>query len=162
MSNRPCFRGKVMDWGSEAFTRSFCPSVKSVGYFNGYHIMFQTAVQTRWRPPGLTSLHILCLTLSTNVNSMWFRMVLKLPLYRSSTPSSSFWLSHIARYAPEPARSNLTHGCDPDVNKFCGMESKRKQLKIRALTVECSCFQVFCSDVFLVSISYTAYPVNFA
>ena len=43
---------------------------------------------------------------------------------RSSTPSSSFWLSHIARYAPEPARRNLAHCCDPDVNKFCGMGSK--------------------------------------
>ena len=48
----------------------------------------------------------------------------KLPLSRSSTPSSSFWLSHIARYAPEPARRNLAHCCDPDVNIFCGMGSK--------------------------------------
>ena len=45
---------------------------------------------------------------------------------RSSTPSSSFWLSHIARYAPEPARRNLAHCCDPDVNKFCGMGSKSR------------------------------------
>ena len=49
----------------------------------------------------------------------------KLPLSRSSTPSSSFWLSHIARYAPEPARRNLAHCCDPDVNIFCGMGSYR-------------------------------------
>ena len=48
----------------------------------------------------------------------------KLPLSRSSTLSSSFWLSHIARYAPEPARRNLAHCCDPDVNIFCGMGSK--------------------------------------
>ena len=48
----------------------------------------------------------------------------KLPLSRSSTPSSSFWLSHIARYAPEPARKNLAHCCDPDVNIFCGMGYK--------------------------------------
>ena len=59
---------------------------------------------------------------------------------RSSTPSSSFWLSHIARYSPEPARRNLAHCCDPDVNKFCGMGSKEKkeyvlskQLKFRKL-----------------------------
>ena len=50
----------------------------------------------------------------------------KLPLSRSSTPSSSFWLSHIARYAPEPTRRNLAHCCDPDVNIFCGMGSYTK------------------------------------
>lgn len=54
---------------------------------------------------------------------MWSLGKRKLPLSRSSTPSSSFCLSHIARYVPEPARRNPAHCCDPDVNKFCGMGS---------------------------------------
>ena len=59
---------------------------------------------------------------------------------RISTPDSVLWLNHIARYAQSLTTPNLTHCCDPDVNKFCGMGSKgkkeyvlSKQLKFRKL-----------------------------
>ena len=39
-------------------------------------------------------------------------------LSRSFRSSSTFWFSHIARYAPSPARPNLTEICDPCVNIF--------------------------------------------
>ena len=38
---------------------------------------------------------------------------MKLQVSRSCTSSLTFWLSRIARYAPEPARPNLRHICDP-------------------------------------------------
>ena len=37
---------------------------------------------------------------------------------RSCTCALAFCLSHIARYAPEAARLNPRHICDPDVNIF--------------------------------------------
>lgn len=49
---------------------------------------------------------------------------LKSPMSRSCTSYSAFWLSHIASYAPSPARPNMRHICDPCFNFFCGMESK--------------------------------------
>ncbi len=48
--------------------------------------------------------------------------------HRSFRPSLTFWFSRIARYAPSPARSNLTEICDPCINIFCGMGSKSVSL----------------------------------
>ena len=45
---------------------------------------------------------------------------LKLPMHRSCTSSSAFWLSHIARYAPSPASPNMRHSCDPALTFFVG------------------------------------------
>ena len=51
---------------------------------------------------------------------------------RSFRSSSIFWLSHIARYAPSPARPNLTEICDPCVNIFCGMGSNAIGIRSKA------------------------------
>ena len=43
---------------------------------------------------------------------------------RIGTPYSVLWLNHIARYAQSLTAPNLTHCCDPDVNKFCATGSE--------------------------------------
>ena len=52
----------------------------------------------------------------------------KLAVPRSFQLSLSFWLSHIARYAPSPARPNPTEICDPSVNKYWGKGSNKGQI----------------------------------
>lgn len=44
----------------------------------------------------------------------------KLPPTRSFQPSLAFWFSRIARYAPSPARPNLTEICVPSARDFLG------------------------------------------
>ena len=53
-----------------------------------------------------------------------FYEMLKLPLTRNCTSSSTLCFSHIARYAPETAEPNLTHICDSDFNISYWMGSK--------------------------------------
>ena len=50
---------------------------------------------------------------------------IRLAYSRSFRPSLVFWFSHIARYAPSPARLNLTEICDPCVNKYSFSESAK-------------------------------------
>ena len=45
---------------------------------------------------------------------------------RIGTPYPVLWLNHIARYAQSLTAPNLTHCCDPDVNKFCATGSKSR------------------------------------